>query len=81
MDNKEFSKKLESRTLKFAVSILRLSAALATTPEGLVVRNQITKSGPQLAQIIARPTGPGAGLILKIRLRSVKVKQAKPNIG
>ena len=28
MDNKEFSKELEKRTRKFAVSIIRLSAAL-----------------------------------------------------
>ena len=39
---------LESRTQKFAVSIIRLSAALANTPEGLVVRNQITKSGTSI---------------------------------
>ena len=39
---------LESRTLEFAVSIIRLSAALANTPEGLVVRNQITKSGTSI---------------------------------
>jgi four helix bundle protein len=48
MDNKEFSKKLESRTLKFAVSIIRLSVALPNTPEGLIVRNQITKSGTSI---------------------------------
>jgi len=45
MKNKEFAKKLEDRTRKFAVSIIRLSASLPSTPEGLVVRNQITKSG------------------------------------
>ena len=39
---------LESRTLEFAVSIIRLSAALANTPEGLLVRNQITKSGTSI---------------------------------
>ena len=48
MDNKEFSKTLESRTLKFAVSIIQLSAGLPNTPEGLVVRNQITKSGTSI---------------------------------
>ncbi len=45
MDNKDFSKKLEERTKKFAVRIIQLSRALPNTPEGLVVRNQITKSG------------------------------------
>ena len=48
MDNKDFSKRLESRTLNFAVSIIRLSAKIANTPEGLVVRNQITKSGTSI---------------------------------
>ncbi len=45
MDNRDFSKKLEERTLIFAVRIIRLSRTLPNTPEGLVVRNQITKSG------------------------------------
>ncbi|MFQ5965371.1 MAG: four helix bundle protein [Candidatus Scalinduaceae bacterium] len=45
MDNKEFSKELEKRTRKFAVRIIRLSTALPNTPEGRVIRSQITKSG------------------------------------
>ena len=45
MDNKEFAKQLEIRTKKFAISIIRLSSSLPNTPEGKIVRNQITKSG------------------------------------
>ncbi|NOQ86246.1 MAG: four helix bundle protein, partial [Deltaproteobacteria bacterium] len=45
MENKEFSKKLEKRTRKFAVSIIRLSSSLPNTPESIVIRNQIAKSG------------------------------------
>lgn len=45
MDNKEFSKLLESRTKKFAISIIRLSASLPNTTESKVIRNQVTKSG------------------------------------
>ena len=45
MDNKEFSKQLETRTKKFAITIIRLSASLPDTTEGRVIRNQITKSG------------------------------------
>ncbi len=45
MDNKEFSKELEKRTRKFAVKIIRLSMGLPNTPEGRVIRNQITKCG------------------------------------
>ena len=48
MDNKEFSKKLEIRTKEFAVKIIRLSAALPSTPETMVVRNQITKAGTSI---------------------------------
>jgi len=48
MNNKEFAKGLEARTRTFAVRILRLSASLPKTPEALVVRNQITKSGTSI---------------------------------
>ena len=45
MNNKEFGKRLEERTRKSAVQIIRLSTKLPNTPEGRVVRNQITKCG------------------------------------
>ena len=45
MENKEFAKQMEERTLKFAVRIIKLSARLPNTPEGRVVRNQISKAG------------------------------------
>ena len=48
MDNKDFSKKLEKRTRKFAIRIIGLSSALPNTPEGMVVRNQITKAGTSI---------------------------------
>jgi four helix bundle protein len=46
--NKEFAKELEKRTRTFAVSIIRLSIKLPNTPEGNVIRNQITKSGTSI---------------------------------
>ena len=45
MDNKEFAKELENRTREFAVRIIRLSRTLPNTPEGRVIRTQMTKSG------------------------------------
>jgi four helix bundle protein len=48
MDNKEFSKELEKRTKKFAIEIIKLSGNLPNTPEGKVLRNQITKSGTSI---------------------------------
>jgi len=48
MDNKQFGKELEKRTLVFAVRIIRLSTTLPTTAEGRVIRNQITKSGTSI---------------------------------
>ncbi len=46
--SKEFSKKLEKRTREFAVRIIQLSIKLPNTPEGRVIRNQITKSGTSI---------------------------------
>ena len=48
LTNKEFSKNLEKRTLKFGIDIIRLSASLPNTPEARVIRNQITKSGTSI---------------------------------
>jgi four helix bundle protein len=45
MENKEFGKKLEIRTKKFAISIIKLSAMLPSTVEGKIVSNQLTKAG------------------------------------
>jgi four helix bundle protein len=48
MERKEFAKDLEKRTRKFAVQIIRLSIRLPKTPEGIVIRNQITKSASSI---------------------------------
>ena len=48
MDNKRFSKELEDRTKKFAVEIIRLSSTLPRTAEGMVIKNQLTKSGTSI---------------------------------
>jgi four helix bundle protein len=48
MDNKEFSRQLEERTKKFAISIIKLSVLLPNTPEGRTIRTQITKSGTSI---------------------------------
>ncbi len=48
MTNKEFAEKLEKRTIKFAIEVINLSASLPKTPEALVVRNQLSKSGTSI---------------------------------
>ena len=48
MDNKEFAKQLESRTKKFALSIIRISSSLPYTAEYNVIKNQITKSSTSI---------------------------------
>jgi four helix bundle protein len=48
MDNKEFGKKLEERTKRFATCIIKLSASLPGTVEGKIVRNQLTKAGTSI---------------------------------
>jgi four helix bundle protein len=44
-EKKDFAKELEKRTPKFSVKIIRLSGKLPNTPEGRVIRTQITKGG------------------------------------
>jgi four helix bundle protein len=48
MENKEFAKQLEKRTKTFAITIIKLSSSLPNTPEGRVIRNQVTKSGTSI---------------------------------
>jgi four helix bundle protein len=48
MDNKEFGRELEIRTKAFAVGTIRLSATLPNTPEGKVVRSQLTRSATSI---------------------------------
>ena len=48
MSRKQFAKELEKRTRQFAVRIIKISVKLPNTPEGRVVRNQITKAGTSI---------------------------------
>ena len=48
MDNKTFAKELEKRTRRFAIRIIRLSTKIPNTPEGRIVRYQVTKSGTSI---------------------------------
>ena len=48
MDRKSFAKELEQRTKRFAVKIIQLSITLPNTPEGKIVRNQLTKAGTSI---------------------------------
>ncbi len=48
MDRKNFAKEFEQRTRRFAVKIIRLSITLPNTPEGKIVRNQLTKAGTSI---------------------------------
>jgi len=48
MNSREFARCLEEQTKKFALQIIRLSAGLFRSPEALVIRNQITKSGTSI---------------------------------
>ena len=48
MSKREFAKDLEKRTRQFAVRVIKLSKTLPQSPEGRVVRNQLTKSGTSI---------------------------------
>ncbi|UCF57375.1 MAG: four helix bundle protein [Deltaproteobacteria bacterium] len=45
---KKFAKELEKRTRRFAVRIIRLSTSLPNTPEGRIIRTQVTKAGTSI---------------------------------
>ncbi len=45
---KRFAGELERRTRNFAVQIIRLSANLPSTPEGRVIRSQLTRAGTSI---------------------------------
>jgi len=48
MENREFARDLEARTKRFSVSIIKLCSRLPNSPEGRVIRNQLTKSGTSI---------------------------------
>jgi four helix bundle protein len=48
MNNKDFGIQLEKRTRKFAVKIIKLAAKLPDSPEGKVIRYQLTKAGTSI---------------------------------
>jgi four helix bundle protein len=48
MENKEFGKQFEIRTKVFALNIIKLSVELPNTPEGKILKNQLTKSGTSI---------------------------------
>lgn len=48
MDNKEFRKKFEIRTKKFAISIIELSLSLPNTHENEMIKNGVAKAGISL---------------------------------
>ena len=43
-ENREFARKLEARTRRFAIDVIRLSGKLPNSIECRVIRNQVTKS-------------------------------------
>jgi four helix bundle protein len=48
MDNVEFAKMLEARTLGFAVLMIRLSLKLPNTLEGRIIREQLIKAATSI---------------------------------
>jgi hypothetical protein len=81
MDNKEFGKRLEERTRKFAVRIIRLSTNYRTLLREGLLETRSRNAGLLLGQIIEKPIAPEVKRISEIRLRFVKVKPVKPFIG
>lgn len=47
-DRKTFVRMIEERTVLFAVKIIRFSGNLPDTPEGAVIKNELTKAGTSI---------------------------------
>jgi len=62
MGNKEFSRQLEQRTKKFAISIIQLSALLTNTYKSNVIKNQLILS--ESTELLAIFTSIGKNLKL-----------------
>ena len=81
MDHKKFGKELEKRTRRFAVRIIHLSTTLPNTPEGKVIKNQITKSGTSIGANYREANRSRSKADFKTRLLFVKAKPVKHSIG
>jgi four helix bundle protein len=81
MDNKEFAKELEKRTREFGVRVIHLSITLPNTPEGKVIRTQMTKSGTSVGANYREANRARSKADFETRLRFVKVKPVKHNTG
>ena len=77
MENKEFARQLEVRTKKFAISIIRLSVLLPGSPEGKIIRNQLTKSGTSVGANYreANRSRSKADFISKIRICESEISE------
>jgi four helix bundle protein len=80
LDRKEFAKNLEERSKRFAVKIIRLSMTLPNTPEGRVVRTQITKAGTSIGENYREANRARSKADLEIKSKFAKVKQVRLNI-
>ena len=81
MDRKKFAKDLEKRTRRFAVNIIRLSLTLPNTPEGRIVRNQITKASTSIGANYREANRARSKADFNNKIEYVKVKQVRHNIG
>jgi len=79
MENKEFAKKPEKRTLEFAITIIKLSDRLPNSPEGRVVRNHITKAGTSIGANYseANRARSKAGVDYKVKTQCIASQQLK----
>jgi len=80
-DRKQLAKDLEKRTRIFAVKIIRLSSTLNNTPECLVIRNQINKSGTSIGANHREANRSRSRADFKNKKNFVKVSPAKLSIG
>jgi four helix bundle protein len=81
MTVRELSRELEKRTRIFAIRIIRLSINLPNTPEGRVVKTQLTKAGTSIGANDREANRSGSKADFKIKSRFASLRPVKPNIG
>jgi four helix bundle protein len=81
MNNKEFAKQLEKRTMGFAIEIIRLSISLPNSTESKVIRNQITKSGTSIGANYREANRSRSPKDFRIKSKSANPKLVKHYIG
>lgn len=69
MNNKDFAKQLEERTLDFSITVINLSSKISSSAEQKIVRNQITKCATSIGANYREANRSGSKADFKNKIR------------